>query len=161
MTWEELLTACKRPGYQASLPMVRNTRYDKIGHVTVIKCTEGFKGCAVRYLDYEYDLWFHEENGTDRRKQYMADLELHVVECKADFQPILMGMGPIYTPFHPMDLSNVKIPEFIHRDNPRILLEGEPRKPGWVEEMLTAPAPGEYQKKLLKGEWKKKRSRKK
>lgn len=48
----------------------------KKGQVTVIKNSEGFRGIAVRFEGLNYDTWFYEEDGKDKRKNYMANLTL-------------------------------------------------------------------------------------
>lgn len=47
------------------------------GVVEVIKHNiHGHKGCAVRFPGHSYDTWFHDSEDTDRRSNYMRDLEL-------------------------------------------------------------------------------------
>lgn len=68
MTFEELLKSCSK----GELPVVV---YKSItGRVTVIKNTEGFRGCAVKLDDMPYDSWFYAEPGKDKRMKYMSDL---------------------------------------------------------------------------------------
>ncbi len=84
MTWDDLLTAVVREYYQPSLPTVRNKKDGRIGTITVIKNNGKFKGCAVQYLDQEYDVWFYAEPGTDKRSKYMEDLELFEIPCNIE-----------------------------------------------------------------------------
>ena len=70
MTWEQLLNECPN-----GLPSVIDADGVK-GEVTVIKNTEGYRGCAVRFVNKNYDTWFYAQPGNDGRKRYMQELSI-------------------------------------------------------------------------------------
>lgn len=71
MTFSELLKACA----EGSMPRVSNGQIT--GKVVAIKDGDNYHGCAVDFDNGPgYSIWFHAEDGNDRRKNYMKDLKL-------------------------------------------------------------------------------------
>lgn len=71
MTFEELLKYCAC----GEMPSV--IWNGVTGRVVAIKSNDVYKGCAVRF-DKPYDEWFWAEKGTDKRRKYMAELNITV-----------------------------------------------------------------------------------
>ncbi len=76
MSFEELLKASIN-----GLPEVIANNPKKPGHfssgkVTVIKDSNGYKGCAVSFPGISYDTWFYADTVADKRCRYMAELKL-------------------------------------------------------------------------------------
>lgn len=74
MKFDEMLKACSI----GVMPMVEHEKLG-VGRVTVIKSkADGstFVGCAVRFNGYNFDLWFHDSDGQDKRSRYMYELKL-------------------------------------------------------------------------------------
>lgn len=49
------------------------------GRVTVIKDKadgSNFRGCAVRFDNMNYDVWFHDSTDTDKRSKYLRELTI-------------------------------------------------------------------------------------
>lgn len=85
MTIEDVLRNCsdgKMPEVKCFIPINGST--SDIGQITVIKMDtahSGYRGVGVKFPPLNYDIWFYEENGTDKRKKYMNSLSFINVEC--------------------------------------------------------------------------------
>lgn len=74
-TFEEICFAARH----GQLPVVRHTPSGRSGEVTVIKnqksSTHRGKGIAVNF-GASYDEWFWDNDGHDKRKKYMREIEV-------------------------------------------------------------------------------------